>query len=201
MITRKKYKFDRTIGENILGRLKSPVIKRNYKPGQHGQSKKKRKISEFGQKIHDAKKVRLFYGGMNRKQLKRIVRESVKKEGRSNDNMVKILESRLSNFVYRAKWAITPFAARQLVCHGKISVNGKKVDIGSYRLKEGDKVEIKKEMMENSHVIASIKTNERDIPEYISVKKNEATYLGANLFNTKYPTKMNFNSLVEFFTR
>lgn len=200
-VIRTKYKFDRRIGQNLFGRQKSPVFKRAYKPGQHGLSKRKKKVTEFGEKIIEAKKVRLFYGGLRHKDIKRIVTEAINKKGKSNDNIVRILESRLSSVVYRAKFAATPFGARQLINHGHVTVNGKKVDISSYRLKEGDKVAIASFMRENNHFIQSSRSTEREIPEYISVKGLEATFHEANLGNTKYPVQINFTSLVEFFSR
>jgi small subunit ribosomal protein S4 len=200
-LIRAKYKFDRRIGQNLFGRPKSPVFKRAYKPGQHGLSKKKKKVTEFGEKVLEAKKVRLFYGGLRHKDIKRVVKEGIQKKGNSNDNIVQILESRLSSVVYRAKFAITPFAARQLINHGHVMVNGKKVDIPSYRLKSGDKISVATFLKENSHFVHSIKNTEREIPEYITVKGTEAVFHGATISNTHYPVSMNFTSLVEFFSR
>ncbi|MFN9111139.1 MAG: 30S ribosomal protein S4, partial [Bacteroidota bacterium] len=192
---------DRTIGKNLFGRSKSPVFKRPYKPGQHGLSKKNKKVSEYGEKILEAKKVRLFYGGLRNKDIKRIVRESVQKNGKSNNNIVKILESRLSSVVYRAKWSATPFGARQLISHGHVLVNDKKVDICSYRVKPGDKISLTTHMRENSHVIAATKSTERQIPEYIESKGFDVIFQEANMNNTTYPIEVNFNHLIEHFTR
>ncbi len=201
-IIKAKYKFDRTIGKNLFGRPKSPVFKRPYKPGQHGLSKRKRKISEYGEKILEAKKVRLFYGGMRCKDIKRVVREAIQKKGKSNENIVKILESRLASVVYRAKFTKTPFGARQLINHGHIFVNGKKVDIPSYRVKNGDVISVIGFMRENPHIIAAVNTTEREIPEYITVKGGfEATFHEVNMSNTHYPVEMNFNHLIEFFSK
>jgi len=200
-IVRAKYKFDRTIGKNLFGRPKSPIFKRNYRPGQHGQSKRRRKISEFGEKILEAKKVRLFYGGLRNKDIKKVVQEAVQKKGKSSENIVKILESRLTSVVYRAKLSITPFAARQLVSHGHVFVNGEKVTIPSYRVKPGDKITIAKFLHDNPHVINAQKSTEREVPEYITVKNFEAVFHGNTIGTTPFPVEINFTSLVEFFTR
>lgn len=200
-IIKAKYKFDRTINSNLFGRSKSPIFKRNYKPGQHGLSKRRKKISEFGEKVLEKKKVKLFYGGLRYKDLSKVVKEAIQKKGKSDNHIVQILESRLSSVVYRAKWAATPFAARQIVNHGHVSVNGKKVDICSYRVKINDKITLSKTTFENSHVVAAIKSTERNIPEYLSITKNEAVYLGANIQNTIYPVPIKFTNLIEFFSR
>jgi len=192
-----KYKFDRKIGENLFGRQKSPIFKRKYPPGQHGNSKRRKKISEFGEKVLEVKKVKLFYGGLRTKDLKRVVKESINMKGNSIENMVRILESRLSTVIYRSKLACTPFFARQLINHGHVMVNGKKLDIGSYRLKEGDIITLKKEFMENEHVKRSITSNERDLPSYLQVNDNEVTFNYASIDSVNYPIKLNFLKIIE----
>ena len=200
-IIRQKYKFDRTIGANLFGRKKSPIFKRNYRPGQHGNSKMKRKISEFGEKVLEAKKVKLFYGGLRYKDLRRIVLEGINSKGNSTDNIVKILESRLASVIYRAKFGATPFASKQMVNHGHVCVNGQKVDIPSYRVSVGDKITLSKEMFNNSHVKAAIASDERELPVYLTVKNEEIIFTEANINNTKFPIPMEFIKLIEFFNR
>lgn len=207
-IVRAKYKLDRRTGLNILGRPKSAVHTRNYPPGQHGNpegksSKSRRsKISEFGIKVLERKKVRHFYGGLRFKDLKRIMKESIERPGSSVDNAISLLESRLSSVVYRAKMAITPFGARQLVNHGHIKVNGKKIDINSYRLKIGDKVELSADFKENSHYKEACSTPERQVPSWLVVDGMTCTVNKLPVAeDVVYPADMNFRLLVEFFSR
>jgi small subunit ribosomal protein S4 len=202
-IVLKKYKLDRRVGINILGRPKSRVNARPYPPGQHGKGKvRRKKLSDYGVKLLECKKVKTFYGGLRQGDLSRIVKESINKKTKSDDCIVSILESRLSNFVYRAKWAITPFFARQLISHGKVYVNDNKVDIWSYRVKVGDVITLHKSMHENAHVLASINTNERSVPDYVKVHSFEGQFINLpNVATVQYPTPFNFKLLIEFFSR
>ena len=202
-IIRAKYKLDRRVLENILGRTKSRVTVRPYPPGQHGRGgKRRRKVSEYGLKILEQRKIRLFYGGMRLKELKRIIKECIRKKGRSDEQIASTLESRLSSVVYRMKLGITPFAAKQMINHGKIFINGKKVDIHSCRVKAGDKISLCDSMKDNEHVIAAIETTERQIPEYILMEnKFTGTFVKSpTMSSIHYPCSINFNLLIEYFS-
>ena len=133
--TSAKYKIDRRMGENIWGRPKSPVNRREYGPGQHGQ-RRKGKMSDFGLQLRAKQKLKGYYGDLTEKQFKRIFAEAARVKGDTGENLIGLLERRLDAVVYRAKFVPTVFAARQFVNHGHVRVNGKKVNIPSYRVKE-----------------------------------------------------------------
>jgi small subunit ribosomal protein S4 len=137
-----KYKLDRRMGENIWGRPKSPVNKRSYGPGQHGQ-RRKQKVSDFGLQLRAKQKLKGYYGNLTEKQFSRIYEEAARRKGNTSENLISLLESRLDAIVYRAKFVPTPFAARQFVNHGHVMVNGKRVNIPSFRVKPGDVVTVR----------------------------------------------------------
>ena len=137
-----KYKIDRRLGENIWGRPKSPVNKREYGPGQHGQ-RRKGKLSDFGLQLRAKQKLKGHYGDVSEKQFRKVYEEADRRKGDTSENLIGLLESRLDAVVYRAKFVPTIFAARQFVNHGHVNVNGKRVNIGSYRCKPGDVIEVR----------------------------------------------------------
>lgn len=137
-----KYKIDRRVGENIWGRPKSPFNKRNYKPGQHGQNRRN-KVSDFGMQLQAKQKLKAYYGDITEKQFSKIYEEAARMKGNSAENLIGLLESRLDAIVYRAKFVPTVFAARQFINHGHVTVNGKRCNIGSARLKPGDVVQVR----------------------------------------------------------
>src|ERR1700761_8874611 len=137
-----KYKIDRRMGQNIWGRPKSPVNRREYGPGQHGQ-RRKGKLSDFGTQLKAKQKLKGYYANISERQFRAYYAEAIRMKGDSGDNLIGLLESRLDAVVYRAKFAATPFAARQLVNHGHVRVNGKRVNISSYLVKPGDLIELK----------------------------------------------------------
>ena len=137
-----KYKIDRGMGENLWGRPKSPVNQRQYGPGQHGQ-RRKSKVSDFGLQLRAKQKLKGYYGNLTEKQFSRIYEEAARRKGNTSENLISLLESRLDAIVYRAKFVPTPFAARQFVNHGHILVNGKRVNIPSFRVKVGDVVQVR----------------------------------------------------------
>ena len=136
-----KHKIDRRLGENIWGRPKSPVNKREYGPGQHGQ-RRRGKVSDFGIQLRAKQKLKGYYANINERQFKNIYKEATRLKGDTSENLIGLLERRLDAVVYRAKFVPTPFAARQFVNHGHILVNGRRVNISSYRCRAGDVVEI-----------------------------------------------------------
>src|SRR5579863_7808912 len=137
-----KYKIDRRMGENIWGRPKSPINQRSYGPGQHGQ-RRKSKVSDFGLQLRAKQKLKGYYGNLTEKQFSRTYAEAARRKGNTSENLIALLEARLDAVVYRAKFTPTPFAARQFVNHGHIMVNGKRVNIPSYLVKDGDTIELK----------------------------------------------------------
>ncbi len=196
-----KYKLDRRMGENIWGRPKSPVNKREYGPGQHGQ-RRKGKTSDFGLQLRAKQKLKGYYGDVTEKQFRKIYAEAVRMKGDTSQNLIGLLEQRLDIVVYRAKWAPTVFAARQIVNHGHIWVNGQRCNIGSARLKAGDVIELGPKAREMALVLEAQGLSERDVPEYVSVDGNKATYVRVpTLDEVPYPVKMEPNLVVEFYSR
>ncbi len=197
-----KYKIDRRLGVNLWGRSKSPFNSRNYGPGKHGQNRSK--PSDYCVQLHAKQKLKGYYGNIGEKQFRRIYQEAVRRRGDTSENLIELLERRLDAVVYRMKFAITVFAARQLVNHGHIAVNGKRVDIPSYILKDGDEVSIIGKMKDNENVAVSISTSERDFPDYVNVdtKALKGTFKYApKLADVPYPVNMEPNLVVEFYSR
>ena len=162
-----KYKLDRRMGENIWGRPKSPVNKREYGPGQHGQ-RRKGKMSDFGLQLRAKQKLKGYYGEITEKQFKKNYTEASRMKGDTSQNLIGLLEQRLDMVVYRAKFAPTIFAARQIVSHGHIRVNGVKCNIASRKVKPGDVVSLGKKAQEMALVIEAQGLAERDIPDYVA---------------------------------
>ena len=200
---RAKYKIDRRMGENIWGRPKSPVNVRSYAPGQHGQLRKS-KLSDFGLQIRAKQKLKGYYANINERQFKNIFKEAVRIKGDTSENIIGLLESRLDAFVYRAKFVPTVFSARQFINHGHVKVNGKRVNIASCLLKEGDVVEVKDKSKEMALVVESMKSQERDIPGYITVdeKKCSSTFVRTPQFaEVPYATQMDPKLVIEYYSR
>jgi small subunit ribosomal protein S4 len=196
-----KYKSDRRFGQNLWGRPKSPVNKRAYGPGQHGQ-RRKGKTSDFGLQLVAKQKLRLYYGNITEKQFRRTYEDAAKRKGNTAENLIALLESRLDAFVYRAKFTPTPFSARQFVNHGHVKVNGKRVNIASYRLKPGDVVEVREKARNMALVLEAMQSGERDVPDYIELdpKAMTATYIRQpNLADVPYPVQMEPNLVVEYY--
>ena len=200
--TSAKYKLDRRMGENVFGRPKSPVNRREYGPGQHGQ-RRKGKISDFGIQLRAKQKLKGYYGDITEKQFKRAYTEAAKMKGDTGQNLIGLLERRLDAVVYRAKFAPTIWAARQIVNHGHIRVNGKKLNIASAKVNVGDVVELGPKAQEMALVIEAQGLAERDIPEYI-VQDGTAKIVFnrvPTLDEVPYPVRMEPNLVVEFYSR
>ena len=201
--TAAKHKIDRRMGENIWGRPKSPVNRREYGPGQHGQ-RRKAKLSDFGVQLRAKQKLKGYYGDLTEKQFRRIFAEAERLRGDTGEKLVGLLESRLDAFVYRAKFVQTVFAARQFVNHGHVMVNGKKVNIPSYRLREGDLVEVRDKSKKLSTILEAISLAERDVPEYIKVDHSNMTsefVRVPELSEIPYPVVMEPNLVVEYYSK
>jgi small subunit ribosomal protein S4 len=198
-----KYKLDRRMGENIWGRNKSPVSKRAYGPGQHGQ-RKSRKLSDYGTQLHAKQKLKGYYANITERQFRRYYQEASRKTGDTGEHMIGLLERRLDAIVFRAKFVPTVFAARQMVSHGHVAVNGKRVTIPSYLVKEGDTIELRGKAKEMALVLEGVKNTERDVPDYIEANhtKMTAKFLRTPKLNdVPYAVQMQPSLVVEFYSR
>jgi len=198
-----KHKIDRRMGENIWGRPKSPVNRREYGPGQHGQ-RRKGKLSDYGVQLRAKQKLKRYYANIVEKQFRGIYDEAIRMKGDSGANMIGLLERRLDAIVYRAKFVPTVFAARQFVNHGHVRVNGKRVNIASYRVKVGDVVEVKDSSKQMALVMEATALAERDVPDYVEVDHNKMTAKLARIpapGEVPYPVQMEPHLVVEFYSR
>ncbi len=196
-----KYKIDRRIGENLWGRPKSPINKRSYGPGQHGQ-RRKQKVSDFGLQLRAKQKLKGYYGNITEKQFSLIYKDASRLKGNTAEKLIGLLESRLDAVVYRAKFAPTPFASRQLINHGHIAVNGRKVNIASFRCKPGDVVEVRERSRNMALVLEAQQSSERDTPDYIEIDSRHlsARFVRApELAEVPYPVKMEPNLVIEYY--
>jgi small subunit ribosomal protein S4 len=201
--TAAKHKLDRRMGENIWGRPKSPVNRREYGPGQHGQ-RRKGKMSDFGTQLRAKQKLKGYYGDLTEKQFRRIYTEAERQRGDTGELLIGLLERRLDAVIYRAKFVPTIFAARQFVNHGHVLVNGKRVNIPSYRVKEGDVVQLREASRQLALVLEAISSAERDLPDYLAVDHNKMTAeftRTPSLGDVPYPVMMEPNLVVEFYAK
>src|SRR5690349_17851424 len=198
-----KYKINRRLGVNLWGRAKSPITKRETIPGQHG-ARRRQKPTDFGIQLMAKQKLKGYYGSIGERQFRGLYQEASRRRGDTSENLVGLLERRLETVVYRAKFVPTVFAARQFVNHGHIKVNGKRVNIGSYQVKEGDVIEVRERSRELAMVLGAVQSNERDVPQYISAdhKKMSATLVRVpQLADIPYPVAMEPHLVVEFYSR
>ena len=198
-----KHKIDRRLSVNLWGRPKSPFNLRKYKPGQHGQ-KHSGKLSDFGVQLNAKQKLKGYYGNLNERQFRNCYKEAIRQKGDSGENLIAILERRLDTIVYRSKFVPTVFAARQFINHGHVKVNGKRVNIASCLLNEGDVVEIKDKSKELALVVESVKSQERDIPGYIIVDEGKlsSTFVRVPQFaEVPYATQMDPKLVIEYYSR
>lgn len=198
-----KHKIDRRLGVNLWGRPKSPTNKRDYGPGQHGPLRRG-KMSDYGHQLFAKQKLKGYYGNIGEKQFRKYYKEAVRLRGDTGQNLVGLLERRLDAVVYRMKFAPTVFAARQLVSHGHLLVNGKRVNIPSYMINEGDIVELKEKSKTHQNVVMALQSSERDLPEYVSVdeKAVKGTFVRTPLLeDIPYAVMMEPNLVIEFYSR
>ena len=198
-----KHKVDRRLKVNLWGRPKSPFNSRNYPPGQHGKSRRV-KPSDYGTQLEAKQKMKFYYGNMNERQFRNVYRKAIQKRGNTSENLVAFLESRLDTVIYRAKFAITVFSARQLINHGHIKVNGKKVSIPSYMVKAEDSIEVKEKSKEIANITGALTSKEREVPEYIQMdeKNKKAKLIRIPKFSDiPYPTIMEPNLVIEYYSR
>jgi len=198
-----KYKINRRLGVNLWGRSKSPLAKgRENPPGQHGARRKK--PSDFGTQLSAKQTLKGYYGNVSEKQFRKLYDEAVRRRGDTSENLIELLERRLDAVVYRLKFAPTPFAARQIVNHGHIRVNGKRVNISSYQIKDNDVISIKDKSKDMALILEATQSGERDVPEYLSVdhKEMKGSFIRApKLADVPYPVQMEPNLVIEFYSR
>ena len=198
-----KHKIDRRLRANLWGRPKSPANRRDYGPGQHGNARK-RKPSDFGIQLMAKQKLKGYYGNITERQFRRLYGEAVQRKGDTGENLVELLERRLDAVIYRMKFVPTVFAARQFINHGHIQVNGKRVSIPSFRVKDGDMITVREKSRELPLVLDAIVSPERETPDYVDVdfQKMQGTLLrGPHLADIPYPVQMEPNLVVEFYSR
>ncbi len=197
-----KYKIDRRLSLNLWGRPKSPINRREYGPGEHGQ--RRRKVSDFGTQLRAKQRLRFYYGNITEKQFRRIYKEAVKARGDTGEHLIGLLERRLDAVVYRMQLVPTVFAARQLINHGHIQVNGRRVTIPSYRLREGDEIEVRAKSKQHPLVLESVQNPERDVPDYIEIdfdKLKGRMIRIPMLADVPYPVQMEPNLVIEYYSR
>ena len=198
-----KHKVDRRLKVNLWGRPKSPFNSRAYPPGQHGQSKSA-KPSDYGVQLQAKQKLKSYYGNINERQFRNLYRKAIKKKGDTAENLIGLLERRLDAIVYRAKLSSTIFSSRQLINHGHICVNGKKVNIASYQVKEEDSIEIRDKSKKLAIIDIALANKEREIPEYLQVdeKNRKIKFVRIPKFEeVPYPVVMEPNLVVEYYSR
>lgn len=200
--TESKFKINRRLGVNLWGRSKSPVAKRDYGPGQHGQRRKK--PSDYGVQLMAKQKLKGYYGNISEKQFRKYYEEAVRRKGDTSENLIELLERRLDTVVYRMKFAVTPFAARQFVSHGHLLVNGRRVNIASFLVSNDDVIEVREKSKQLAVVLDAAQSGERDVPEYIEVdhRSLKGRYLRApKLADVPFPVQMEPNLVVEYYSR
>ena len=199
-----KYKIDRRLGCNLWGRPKSPFNQRNSRPGQHGAMGQRRKLSDYGNQLFAKQKLRFYYGDITEKQFRKIYDRASRIKGDTSEILIELLERRLDAIVYRMKFVPTIFAARQLVNHGHVKVNNKRVNIPSYTVKDGDEISIKEQSKQINLIQEAIVSQEREIPEYLEVdtKDLKGRFLRAPLMHdVPYPVTMEPNLVIEYYSR
>lgn len=195
-----KHKLCRLWGEKLCDSVKCPVVKRNFPAGQHGLKRKRAKLSSFGKQLREKQKAKKLYGILE-KQFANYVAEASKKTGDTSKFVVQYLESRLDNVVYRAGFASSRAAARQAVSHGHIAVNGKKLDIPSYRVKIGETIAVAPGSVK-SKLFADLAQSlaKKDLPAWVNV---DAAKLSAKILNQPTLDLPNFdaNAIIGFYSR
>jgi small subunit ribosomal protein S4 len=198
-----KYKINRRLGVNLWGRSKSPLARgKETPPGQHGARRKK--PSDYGTQLSAKQKLKGYYGNIGEKQFRGLFDEAVRRRGDTSENLIELLERRLDAAVYRLKLAPTPFASRQIINHGHIMVNGKRVNIASYRLSDGDEISVRLRSKNFALILEATQSTERDVPDYLEVdhKDLKGKFIRApKLADVPYPVQMEPNLVIEFYSR
>jgi small subunit ribosomal protein S4 len=200
----RKLKIGRRLGVNLWGQAKSPFNKRKYKPGQHGPTSRGGTNSDYGKQLKAKQTLKGYYGNIGEKKFHKYYLEAANMKGETNQNMIGLLESRLDAIVYRAKLAPTVFSARQLVSHGHINVNGKRVKISSYQVKPGDIISVSDKAKEMPLVVLALESAERDFCDYVKTNSGDftATFVRKPAFeDVPYPVMMQPELVIEFYSR
>ena len=198
-----KHKVDRRLKGNLWGWPKSPFNKRDYGPGQHGQGRKG-KPSDYGTQLQAKQKLKAYYGNINERQFRNIYKKASMLKGDTSENLIGLLERRLDAVIYRAKFATTVFSARQLINHGHVRVNGKKVNISSYAVQEEDSIEIRDKSKQLAIIDIALASKEREAPEYIQLdeKNKKIKFVRVpKLEEVPYPIVMEPNLVIEYYSR
>ena len=198
-----KHKVDRRLKVNLWGRPKSPFNSRAYPPGQHGQSRSS-KPSDYGIQLRAKQKLKSYYGNINERQFRNLYKKAIMKKGDTAENLIGLLERRLDAVVYRSKLSTTIIAARQLINHGHVKVNGKKVNISSYQLKEEETIEVREKSKNFALIDIALANKEREVPEYVQVdeKNKKVTFVRTPKFEeVPYPVVMEPNLVIEYYSR
>ncbi len=200
--TAPKGKITRKFGENLWGAGNAPVNKRAVKPGQHGAGRKK--MTDYGVQLREKQKMKAYYGNLGERQFRAIFAEAVRRKGDTSENLVGLLESRLDTQVYRLNLAATIFAAKQIVNHRHVLVNGKPVNIASYRCVPGDVIELREKARGIPQIMEAVQKLERQVPDYMTFEP--AAFKGSYvrlpvLDDVPYAVQMNPNLVVEFYNR
>ena len=198
-----KHKVDRRLKVNLWGRPKSPFNSRAYPPGQHGQSRSS-KPSDFGIQLHAKQKLKSYYGNMNERQFRNMYKKAIMKRGDTAENLIGLLERRLDAVIYRSKLSNTIFSSRQLINHGHVRVNGKKVNISSYQVKEEDSIEIRDKSKQLALIDIALANKEREVPEYLQLdeKNKKVKFVRIPKFEeVPYPIVMEPNLVIEYYSR
>jgi len=198
-----KHKVDRRLRVNLWGRPKSPFNTRAYPPGQHGQTKSA-KPSDYGTQLHAKQKLKSYYGNMNERQFRNMYKKAIMKKGDTAENLIGLLERRLDSVIYRSKLSNTMFSSRQLINHGHVRVNGKKVNISSYQVKEEDHIEIREKSKQLALIDIALANKEREVPEYLQLdeKNKKVKFVRIPKFEeVPYPVVMEPNLVIEYYSR
>ncbi len=198
-----KHKVDRRLKVNLWGRPKSPFNTRGYPPGQHGQSKSS-KPSDYGIQLNAKQKLKSYYGNMNERQFRNVYKKAMMNKGNTAENLIGLLERRLDAIIYRAKLSTTIFSARQIINHGHVKVNNKKVNISSYLVKEEDTIEIRDKSKKLAFIDVALANKEREVPEYLQVdeKNKKVKFVRVPKFEeVPYPVIMEPNLVIEYYSR
>ena len=198
-----KHKVDRRLKVNLWGRPKSPFNKRAYPPGQHGQTKSS-KPSDYGIQLQAKQKLKSYYGNINERQFRNMYKKAIMKKGDTAENLIGLLERRLDAVIYRSKLSNTIFSSRQLINHGHVRVNGKKVNVSSYQVKEEDSIEIRDKSKQLALIDIALANKEREVPEYLQLdeKNKKVKFVRIPKFDeVPYPIVMEPNLVVEYYSR
>jgi small subunit ribosomal protein S4 len=200
----RKLKIGRHWGVNLWGQAKASYNKRKYKPGQHGPTARTGNLSDYGKQLRAKQLLKGYYGNIGEKKFRKYYDEASNMKGDTPRNMIGLLESRLDAAVYRAKLAPTVFSARQLVSHGHVRVNDRRVKVSSYQVRPGDAITVSEKAKQMPLVVLALESPERDFSDYVKVDKGamSATFVRVPAFDeVPYPIQMQPDLVVEFYSR